>query len=187
MEIKKEAPRSPGSTFKPKTKVVKINNTRKSKSEVLKCFERQYTDWYYAQHPLIPEGSRVLRTFDDRAANGLTKCIICFLTMKGHQAERINTMGHPVDTRRTVTDVVGITRRVGSITWVKTTSTRGSADISATINGRSVKIEVKTGKDRQSQAQKEYQRAVEQAGGLYVIAESFEQFLEWYNLKGFSL
>ena len=186
MSKKNEAPGRPGSNEIPTVKVVKNNDTRK-KSEALKQFEQEYTGWYYAQHQLIPARARVKRKFDDRTANGLTKCILHFLQMKGHQAERINTMGHPIDTRRTVTDVVGITRRVGSITWVKSTSTRGSADISATIKGRSVKIEVKIGKDRQSQAQKEYQQAVEQAGGLYVIAKDFESFVEWYNQRGFSL
>jgi hypothetical protein len=179
MDKKNEAPGRPGSNAIATVKVVNKKDTRK-KSEDLKRFEREYTDWHYAQHPLIPEKARVKRKFDDRTANGLTKAIIFFLRMKGHQAERINTMGHPIDTRRTVTDVVGITRRVGSITWVKSSSTRGSADISATINGRSVKIEVKVGKDKQSQAQKEYQRTVEQAGGLYVIAKDFESFVEWY-------
>jgi hypothetical protein len=58
--------------------------------------------------------------------------------------------------------------------------TPGSADIAATINGRSVKIEVKHGKDRQSEAQRRYQEAIERAGGLYVIATSFEQFYNWY-------
>jgi hypothetical protein len=63
------------------------------------------------------------------------------------------------------------------------TGTRGTADISATIAGKSVKIEVKIGSDRQSPAQHEYQKAVEQAGGIYFIASSFEQFMDWYNVK----
>ena len=151
------------------------------KCSSVKQLERDYTAWYYSRHPLIPEGSRVVRKFDDTTANGLTKCIIAFLQMKGHQAERINTMGRPIDNRRAYTDVLGNTRQIGSLTWAKSTSTRGSADISATINGRSVKIEVKVGKDRQSAAQKAYQRAVELAGGVYFIAGDFESFLQWYN------
>ncbi len=151
------------------------------KSEAVKQLERDYTAWHYARHPLIPEGSRVLRKFDDRTANGLTKCILAFLQMHGHQAERINTTGRPIDNRKTYTDVVGHTRQVGSLTWVKSTSTRGSADISATINGRSVKIEIKVGRDRQSAAQKSYQKAVEQAGGLYFVAKDYESFVGWYN------
>ncbi|KAF2380358.1 hypothetical protein BSN82_16780, partial [Acinetobacter baylyi] len=56
--------------------------------------------------------------------------------------------------------------------WTKGTGTPGSADISATIKGRSVKIEVKYGKDRQSQAQKDYQKAIEKAGGTYIIVKT---------------
>jgi hypothetical protein len=65
--------------------------------------------------------------------------------------------------------------------WTKGTGTPGSADISATIKGRSVKIEVKYGKDRQSDAQKAYQKAIEEAGGVYVIARDFEGFLNFYE------
>lgn len=151
------------------------------KSSAVKRLEREYTAWHYSRHPLIPVGSRVLRRFDDRTANGLTKCILAFLQMEGWQGERVNVMGRPIDNRRTYTDVVGKTRQVGSLSWIKSTATPGSADIAATINGRSVKVEVKIGADRQSRAQKDYQRAVEQAGGLYVIAKDFESFIEWYN------
>ena len=62
-------------------------------------------------------------------------------------------------------------------------NTKGSADISATIAGRSVKIEVKIGLDRQSEAQRRYQATVERAGGLYFIAKDFTSFIEWYSEK----
>jgi hypothetical protein len=66
-------------------------------------------------------------------------------------------------------------------TWTKGTGTPGSADISATIYGRSVKIEVKIGKDRQSEAQKNYQAMIERSGGTYIIAKDFDSFLEWLD------
>ena len=117
----------------------------------------------------------------DNTANGLTKCIIDYIVYKGGQAERINTMGVPIDRRRQVTDVLGRTRTIGSLEWRPSGTTKGSADISATVYGKAVKIEVKIGKDRQSPAQKEYQRQVEQAGGLYFIAKDFTSFLWWYH------
>lgn len=117
----------------------------------------------------------------DDTANGLTRCIIDYLHYKGWQAERINTMGVPTDTRREVSDIMGHRRMIGSVQWRKGGGTVGSADISATIRGRSVKIEVKIGKDRQSPAQREYQRQVEQSGGLYYIARNFTDFLYWYD------
>ena len=119
--------------------------------------------------------------YRDANANGLTRCIIDYLHFKGWQAERINTTGIPIDTRQQVTDITGRTRTIGSLTWRPSGSTVGSADISATIGGRSVKIEVKIGKDRQSPAQRLYQQAVEQAGGLYFIARNFTLFVEWYH------
>ena len=44
-----------------------------------------------------------------------------------------------------------------------------------------MKIEVKIGKDRQSEAQRQYQAAIEQAGGLYYIARDFTTFVAWYH------
>ncbi|HET6556033.1 MAG TPA: hypothetical protein VFG54_01890 [Prolixibacteraceae bacterium] len=122
------------------------------------------------------------RTFRDDSANGLTNCIIQFLRLKGHQAERISNTGRHIDNRTSFEDVIGRIRTIGRTKWIPGTGTKGTADIAATINGRSVKIEVKIGRDRQSTAQKLYQQDIEQAGGIYFIATSFEQFLTWFNL-----
>ena len=122
----------------------------------------------------------VKHQYTDKTANGLTRAIIDFVKLRGGQAERISTTGRPIDRRQTYTDVVGMRRTIGSIEWIKGTSTKGSADISATIAGRSVKIEVKILADRQSEAQKQYQADIENAGGLYYIAKDFTSFVEWY-------
>lgn len=119
--------------------------------------------------------------FTDKTANGLTKAIIKFLQLEGWQAERITTTGRLIDQRKTYTDVVGFRRTIGSTKWIPGTSTRGSADISATIAGKSVKIEVKIGRDKQSPAQKKYQADIERSGGIYFIAKDFESFYKWYN------
>jgi len=68
----------------------------------------------------------------------------------------------------------------GWIDEIKIDRSKGTADISATIKGRSVKIEVKIGKDRQSEAQKQYQAKVEQSGGIYFIAKDFSAFMDFY-------
>jgi hypothetical protein len=128
-------------------------------------------------------------TKTDNGANGLTRCIIDWITFNGGQAERINTMGRRVDNRETITDVMGYTRTIGSVSWQKGTGTKGSADISATIPmqvngvkfGVSVKIEVKYGKDRQSEDQKKYEHTINEAGGIYVIARNIDEFIEWYD------
>jgi hypothetical protein len=115
--------------------------------------------------------------YEDRTANGLTRAIIDYINYTGGFAERISTTGRLIDNSTMVTNVVGITKSYGGKKWIKGSGTKGSADISATINGKSVKIEVKIGKDRQSDDQKEYQRKTEQSGGRYIIATSFEQFI----------
>ena len=114
--------------------------------------------------------------------NGLTKCVLAFLKLKGHQAERISCEGRVLDTRKTFIDSVGYNRTVGSVTRIKSSGQPGTADISATIAGRSVKVEVKnkSTRDRQSEAQKRYQAEVEKSGGKYFIVSGFAQFLNTY-------
>jgi hypothetical protein len=132
-------------------------------------------------YPNVPKYALSTPKYEDKTANGLTKCIIEFLQLSNHQAERINTMGRPIDNRKQVTDVIGRTKTIGSMTWGKSTATKGSADISATIQGRSVKIEVKIGADRQSQDQKIYQENIEKSGGQYWIAKNFDDFIKKYD------
>jgi hypothetical protein len=117
----------------------------------------------------------------DNSTNGLQSCIIDFLNYSGWQAERINTMGRKIGKKEVYVDVVGFARIIGSERWIKGTGTKGSADISATIKGRSVKVEVKYGKDRQSSDQKKYEQEVTQAGGVYLIAKTFDGFIDWYD------
>ena len=133
-----------------------------------------------ANFPNVPDYALPKTQYNEKSANGLTKCICDFLNLSGHQAERINTMGRVVDNRKTYTDVIGRTKTIGSAKYIPTTGTKGSADISATIKGRSVKIEVKYGKDRQSHDQKAYQEMIERAGGVYLIAKDFDTFHAWY-------
>lgn len=132
-------------------------------------------------YPNMPERYLARAKYRDDSANGLTRCIIDYIRLHSGQAERINTTGVPIDHRRQVTDVLGHSRTIGSIEWRTGGGTNGSADISATIRGRAVKIEVKIGRDRQSEAQRQYQAAIEQAGGLYFIAKDFTSFAEWYK------
>ena len=134
------------------------------------------------KYPSFPEHAIPQPKYSDATANGLTKCVIDFLNLSGHQAERISSMGRMIDKRQKSTDVLGRERMIGSLTYIKGTSTNGTADISSIINGKSVKIEIKIGKDRQSEAQKKYQQATEKAGGIYLITKSFDEFMEQYKM-----
>jgi hypothetical protein len=136
------------------------------------------------KYPSIPSHCRTFKIPTDTTANGLTQCVIKWIQLNGYHAERISNTGRIVDTRKVITNVVGQVGMTGSKKWIKGSGTNGTADISATINGKSVKIEIKFGKDRLSQAQLEYGNSIERAGGIYLIVRDFDQFLEWWDLKG---
>lgn len=136
---------------------------------------------YSIKHPNIPLHALVIPKYTDKTANGLTKCIIDFLRFSGHQAERVNTTGIFQMRKTKHTDVIGRTRTIKEGFFRPSGVTKGSADIHATIEGRSVKIEVKIGQDRQSPHQQAYQHSIEQAGGIYLIATTFDHFLSQYH------
>ncbi len=145
-----------------------MNKSRYRKPQAVKDLERLAHDRFRTEHPNFPEYAIPPQSYRDDTANGLTRCVVDFVRSHGGQAERINTTGVPE-------------QRGGRIVWRKSNTTKGSADVSATITGRSVKIEIKVGADRQSEAQRRYQAAVERAGGLYFIAKDFTSFVEWYG------
>ena len=160
------------------------NNLGESKalSQAINELKRLYLAENIEKYPSIPEHCRVKPNIEYKSANGLTKCIIDFIRLSGGQSERISSEGRVIDTRKTFQNVIGQTVTTGSIRRIKTSGQRGTADISATIKGKSVKIEVKIGSDRQSKEQQQYAESIIRAGGYYVLAPSFDVFLTWYNL-----
>jgi len=148
------------------------------KSNAIKELEGLANTEARRKHPDMPYLAP--RLYRDDSANSLTKAIIDFLRLSGWQAERINSTGRYVDGSKVVTDVTGNKRRIGRGHWIHGSGQWGTADISAVIRGWSVKIEVKM-RDLQSPDQKTYQEAIEQAGGIYLIASNFEVFLDAYN------
>jgi hypothetical protein len=99
----------------------------------------------------------------------------------GGQAERISSQGQYREGAKIQvgSGMMAHTKQLPG-KWTPGQSTKGTADISATIRGRSVKIEIKQ-KDKQSEAQKQYQQAIENAGGVYIIVRNFDDFVIWYN------
>jgi len=154
----------------------------KDTKKAIQILKNLYIDDCSRKYPNVPKQYITAPKYTDKTANGLTRCIIDYIGLTGDQAERVNCTGRIIDSRETCTDVMGHQRTIGQLRYIKTAGKRGTADISATIQGRSVKIEVKIGNDRQSDAQKEYQRSIETSGGLYFVAKDFGQFLSWYYL-----
>jgi len=137
-------------------------------------------------YPSFPDGYRILNTFKGvkkRERRELKRIEKFLLLMPKCTGAIITNQGNRIDTRKTTTDVIGRGRIVGSVTFVKSGQRRGIADVKATIKGMSVDIELKLiykkGKDRQSDAQIKEEQRINDAGGIYLITSSFEDF--WNN------
>ena len=133
------------------------------------------------KHPTIDMKYLAFTDWKDNSANSLTNCVIAFVQYMGGQAERISSQGQYREGAKIQvgTGELAHTKQLPG-KWTPGQSTKGTADISATIRGRSVKIEIKQ-KDKQSDVQKQYQAAIEKAGGVYIIVRNFDDFVIWYE------
>ena len=115
------------------------------------------------KHPLLPPHALVKKRFKDTTANELTKTIIWDMYhVRGGVAYRINN-GAVYDVKKKV--------------YRKGVQRKGIPDIIGIINGRFFGIEVKIGADRQSADQKEIEREINDAGGVYFVAKSYDDYL----------
>jgi len=135
-----------------------------------------------AKYPSMNPNYLPSTEWNDNSANSLTKSIIFYINATGNQAERIGNQGQYREGNKIQvgTGEIAYTKQLPG-KWTPGQGTKGTADISATINGKSVKIEVKYKADVQSKAQKDYQQKIETAKGIYYIARDFDTFVEWYN------
>jgi hypothetical protein len=137
----------------------------------LEWFKIQYPSAYKDGYYLEPKVPKV------DAANGLTSFICNFLSWKGHRATRINVMGRLID---------GVEKqpsgaKIGVKKWLPSTTRKGSADISCTIFGKAVQIEIKVGRDKPRPDQLTEQIRERKAGGIYEFIGTPEQFFELYD------
>lgn len=127
-------------------------------------FKTEYPNAYKDGHYSPPKYPIVTK------ANGLTLWVVNYLTWSGMYGNRINTQGQFM--------VEKYKGRVVSSGFRPSATRRGTADIDAIINGRPVKLEIKVGRDRPSEAQLKERDRVTRAGGIYEFIGSPEQFLE---------
>ena len=98
--------------------------------------------------------------------NQLTSDVINYIRLHDEcDAWRINSTG-------TYRDGIGFTQNK---------AIRGFADIIACLNGRCVAIEIKFGKDFQSEDQKAVQARFEASKGRYLIVKDLETFKAWFD------
>lgn len=121
--------------------------------------QQEYIHWIADGHFIDPDMPNTA------TGNGLTEFIVKFLNWSGHRATRITTEGRVLpDGKR-----------------IPTQTRKGTADISATINGKAVMLEVKAGSDRPSQAQIKEQARERKAGGVYEFIHNVGEFFDWYD------
>lgn len=99
-----------------------------------------------------------------QTANGLQNFILNYINWMGWRATRINTTGRVVGGK-----------------YIYGTTRRGTADISATVKGRSIMFEVKVGKDSASVHQLKEQAKERAAGGEYFFVSTPDQFFEYLD------
>ena len=143
------------------------------KSEAVKRLEVMCDEYRKRRNQTAPK-----KYYSDKTAPELEKCIINYTHLKGHFAEKIQSMGRTIFKDQPI--------------YVRNSNTTGQADLSLIVYGKAIKVEVKcrwTGDRYQNEAQKRYQRSVERAGGIYVIIRDFTQFQTWFDnflkMKGY--
>ena len=108
--------------------------------------------------------------------NSLTAAIVDYVNLhRGCLAYRVNNMGVYREGEKYI-DVMGNERRAEG-KWTKGGGRKGTPDVHCCIRGKYVVIEVKYGKDSQSDEQKDFERDVTEAGGVYLIAKNLDQIV----------
>lgn len=134
-------------------------------------FKQEYPQAYASNHyspPVYPKTN---------TSNGLTQYIVKFLNWSGHRATRINVSGRLIEGAEKQASGTVLTVKK----WLPSSTRKGTADISATIRGRSVMIEIKTGKDVPSENQLKEQERERRSGGIYEFIHTVEEFFVLYD------
>lgn len=138
-------------------------------------FAIRYPNAYKDGHYTLPKMP------DVKTTNGLTTAIMNYVQWTGGLPERYNVEGRTIKQKDIVTASGGIL--VGKSVRIKSSATKGSADIHITYNGYAIKVEVKNAatKDRMRKDQIEYKAKAQKAGGIYFVATDIEMFITWWD------
>lgn len=142
----------------------KSKKVRYKKPDSIKQLEADYLAYKKSLYPAQPYLAKKL--FRDDTANGLTKCLQAWAKVNQAHFQRMNVQGqYDAKLKRY--------RRSGA--------TKGVSDTLIVFRGKTLNIEIKIGKDKQSDAQKKIQSSIEASGGIYWIVKSYDRFLEGIN------
>lgn len=146
----------------------------------LKDLQTEYYKNFTASHPTIPLHAIPSKVFRDNSANELTKTIKAFCDMRGIMCQRTGNEGRYRPGKQVV-DVIGRTRLMKG-TYLPGQN-NGQGDLCLTIKGKVHWVEVKIGRDKQSDVQKDFEAQVKRAGGVYVVVKDwagfYNEFKKW--------
>jgi hypothetical protein len=114
-----------------------------------------------------------------RSAAQLEKVIVKYLLALGHSASKVSTQGTWVKGKKGVgmASSLGKAESFDTGRYIPGGGRKGASDISSTIYGITVEIEVKFSKgDRLSKEQIAYGAEIQKAGGFFMVAKNFDDF-----------
>lgn len=124
-------------------------------------------------YPSVPDYAVPRTKFSDKTAGGLTTAIKTFCEIYGIFCQRTGSEGRYRPGKQ-VTDVLGRVKQMKG-TWLPGTSV-GQGDLTVVFKGVYIAVEVKIGKDRQSEVQKKFEDTLTRSGGNYIIVKSWDDF-----------
>jgi len=144
-----------------------------------KRYQQAYYDYKIRKHKEVYERSGCYKTEipDYKTANGLSKLIVNYINWgiignvtkiqtQGRFIQDKNSQGHKIE---------------GSGKWIKGTTQRGTADIIGSLNGKTLNIEIKIGRDKPSEFQLKMQQTKRSVLEIYEFISTPEQFFELYD------
>ena len=151
--------RAPRKPVKPKPKMPEWCKDRYAAAHKL-AFNKSAAESGHYFKPVMPDCNK---------SNGLTQSVIKFINYSGFYANRISSTGRMIDSTK------------GKKVWIRGNTQRGTADIHALVNSKHISIEIKIGADKMSEYQEKEKERIENAGGLYWVVKTFEDFLQKYD------
>jgi len=136
------------------------------KPEVIKLLENLADADARTKHPTMRPEHIAPRKYRDENENDLIRCVVQYKRFKGGFASRISNQGT-------------FNKKLNK--FILGTSQKGLADVMATYRGKSLHIEVKIGRDKQSEAQMKIEKEVTASKGIYFIAHNFTEFKDWFD------
>jgi len=138
-----------------------------------------HKQWQLKEYPAGTKDHGWLSTNfpDSTTSNGLTRMILYFLKWSGWRATRITSSGRIIKAPQKQDSGISLM----TSKYIPSTTRKGAADVSSTIQGRSVMWEVKIGRDRPSEWQLQEQELERKAGGEYFFVHDPDEFFTLYD------